>query len=144
MHHSLAGSYLSMCLCIVGTTALMLAVGERPQAVWGQPKILAAGMRIGVTSAKYLTGARIVRAFNTMNFRRLESNANRPGARLAIPIAGDDKEAISVAESLIRYAGFDPVLVGPLKSAGLFAQRGPLYGQDITAQEMVRHLKSLR
>lgn len=85
-----------------------------------------------------------MRAFNTMNFRRLESNANRPGARLAIPIAGDDKEAISVAESLICYAGFDPVLVSPLKSAGLFAQGGPLYGQDITAQEMVRRLKSLR
>lgn len=53
MRHSLASSYLSMCLCIVGTTALMLAVGERPQAVGGQPKILAAGMRIGVTSAKF-------------------------------------------------------------------------------------------
>src|SRR5215831_19680866 len=38
---------------------------------------------IGITSAKYLSGARIVRAFNTMNFRRLESNSNRPGARMA-------------------------------------------------------------
>jgi len=99
---------------------------------------------IGVTSTKYLAGARIVRAFNTMNFRRLESNANRSGARMAIPIAGDDKEAVSVAQTLVRDAGFDPVLVGPLESAKLFAQGGPLYGQDITAQEMEQRLKSLR
>ncbi len=99
---------------------------------------------IGKTSMKYLPGARIVRAFNTMGVRRLESNANRPGARMAIPIAGDDKEAIAVAEKLVRDAGFDPVLVGDLDSAKLFAQGGPLYGQDITAQEMEQRLKSLR
>jgi predicted dinucleotide-binding enzyme len=99
---------------------------------------------IGRTSVKYLAGARIVRAFNTMSFRRLESNAHRSGARMAIPIAGDDKEAVSIAQILVRDAGFDPVLVGNLESAQLFAQGGPLYGQDITAQEMSERLKSLR
>jgi len=99
---------------------------------------------IGITSAKYLAGARIVRVFNTMNFRRLASNANRPGARMAIPIAGDDKDALAVAHNLVRDAGFDPVLIGPLESAKFFAQGGPLYGQDITAQEMQLRLKTLR
>ena len=99
---------------------------------------------IGITSAKYLSGARIVRAFNTMNFRRLESNSNRPGARMAIPIAGDDKEALVVAQALVRDAGFDPVLIGGLESAKVFAQGGPLYGQDITAQEMQERLKTLK
>jgi predicted dinucleotide-binding enzyme len=99
---------------------------------------------IGITSAKYLLGARIVRAFNTMNFRRLASNANRPGERMAIPIAGDDKDALTVAQQLVRNAGFDPVVIGGLESAKLFAQGGPLYGQDITAKEMQERLKSLR
>ncbi|HUK41521.1 MAG TPA: NAD(P)-binding domain-containing protein [Candidatus Acidoferrales bacterium] len=99
---------------------------------------------IGITSAKYFAGARIVRAFNTMNFRRLESNSNRPGARMAIPIAGDDKEALAVAQTLVRDAGFDPVLIGGLESAKIFAQGGPLYGQDITAQEMQERLKTLK
>lgn len=99
---------------------------------------------IGTTSTKYLPKARIVRAFNTMNFRRLESQANRPGPRMAIPIAGDDREAVAVAQALVRSAGFDPVLVGALENAKLFAQGGPLYGQDITAQEMEQRLKSLR
>ena len=251
MRHPLASSYLSTCRRIVGSAAVILALGALPQAVWGQPPpgaivarigvigsgniggtvgslwvkaghpvmfssrhpqelkplverlgplaragtvrdalifgdvvfigvpygaypqigkdyarelsgkiVLDAGNAVlrrdgevsneareigmGITSAKYLAGARIVRAFNTMSFRRIESKANRPGARMAIPIAGDDKEAISIAEALIRDAGFDPVLVGPLESAKLFAQGGPLYGQDITAQEMQQRLRTLR
>jgi 8-hydroxy-5-deazaflavin:NADPH oxidoreductase len=99
---------------------------------------------IGITSAKYLAGARVVRAFNTMNYRTLASNAHRPGARMAIPIAGDDKEALDLAQTLVRNAGFDPVVIGPLESARLFAQGGPLYGQEITAREMERRLKELR
>jgi len=99
---------------------------------------------IGMTSAKYFAGARIVRAFNTMSFRKLESNSNRPGARMAIPIAGDDKEALAVAQQLVRDAGFDPVLIGGLESAKLCAQGGPLYGQDITAQEMQERVKTLK
>ncbi|HEY3306104.1 MAG TPA: NAD(P)-binding domain-containing protein [Candidatus Binatia bacterium] len=99
---------------------------------------------IGITSAKYLAGARIVRAFNTMNFRRLASNANRPEGRIAIPMAGDDKEALAVASALVRDAGFDPVIIGPLERAKDFAQGAPLYGQEITAQEMQQRAKSLR
>ena len=55
---------------------------------------------------------------------------------MAIPIAGDDKEALALASKLIRDAGFDPVIIGSLESAKLFAQGGPLYGQQITAKEM--------
>ena len=42
---------------------------------------------VGITSAKYLAGARILRVFNTMSFRRLASNANRSAERMAIPRA---------------------------------------------------------
>ena len=63
---------------------------------------------------------------------------------MAIPIAGDDKEALAIAQTLVRDAGFDPVIIGGLEDAKLFAQGGPLYGQDITAQEMELRLKTLR
>jgi predicted dinucleotide-binding enzyme len=99
---------------------------------------------IGFTSAKYLPKARIVRAFNTLSYLVLANNAHRVGERMAIPIAGDDKEALSVASKLIQDAGFDPVIVGPLESARLFARGGPLYGQQITAKEMQLRLKKLR
>jgi 8-hydroxy-5-deazaflavin:NADPH oxidoreductase len=99
---------------------------------------------IGLTSAKYLPKARIVRAFNTLNYSVLASNAHRQGERMAIPIAGDDKEALALASILIRDAGFDPVIIGSLQSAKLFAQGGPLYGQQITAKEMQLRLKKLQ
>ena len=99
---------------------------------------------IGATSKKYLPKARVVRAFNTLNYRVLEQNAHRPGERMAIPIASDDKEALAVASRLVRDAGFDPVIIGSLDSAKLFAQGGPLYGQQITAREMQARLKTLQ
>lgn len=99
---------------------------------------------IGMTSAKYLAGARIVRAFNTLNYRRLASISNRPEGRIAIPMAGDDKDALAVVSTLVRDAGFDPVIIGPLERAKDFAQGAPLYGQEITAQEMQQRLKALK
>ena len=64
---------------------------------------------IGVTSQKYLPGARVVRAFNTMSYMIFAREANRPDPKLAIPIAGDDPQAVQVAARLVRDAGFDPV-----------------------------------
>lgn len=98
---------------------------------------------VGITSAKYLAGARIVRVFNTMSFRRLASNVNRPGERMAIPIGGDDQEALKLAAKLVRDAGFDPVIVGSLERTKLFAQGGPLYGQELSARELQERLKTL-
>jgi 8-hydroxy-5-deazaflavin:NADPH oxidoreductase len=99
---------------------------------------------IGFTSAKYLAGARIVRAFNTLNYRRLPILSNRPEGRIGIPMAGDDREALAIASSLVRDAGFDPVIIGSLERSKDFAQGAPLYGQEITAQEMQQRAKSLR
>jgi predicted dinucleotide-binding enzyme len=95
---------------------------------------------IGITSAKYFPGARIVRAFNTLGYTVLAKEANRSGERLAIPMAGDDAEALRVATALVRDAGFDPVVVGPLARAKEFAQGAPLYGQQISAREMRQRL----
>lgn len=99
---------------------------------------------IGATSAKYLAGARIVRAFNTLNYRRLANASNRPEGRIGIPMAGDDKDALAIASALVRDAGFDPVIIGSLERAKDFAQGAPLYGQEISAQEMQQRAKSLR
>jgi 8-hydroxy-5-deazaflavin:NADPH oxidoreductase len=99
---------------------------------------------IGITSAKYLPGARIVRAFNTMSNRFFASEANRAGERMAIPLAGDDKNALAIASMLVHDAGFDPVVVGPLARAKDFAQGGPLFGQQLTAQEFRKRLEAMK
>jgi 8-hydroxy-5-deazaflavin:NADPH oxidoreductase len=95
---------------------------------------------IGVTSQKYLPGTRLVRAFNTMGYMYFAQEANRPDPKLAVPIAGDDPEAVRVAAGLVRDAGFDPVVVGKLAAAKLFQRGGPGYGQRVTAAELKQKL----
>ena len=99
---------------------------------------------IGVTSAKYLPGAKIVRAFNTMGYRFFASESNRPGERMAIPLAGDDKDALAIASTLVHDAGFDPVVIGPLARARDFQQGAPLYGLQLTAAEMRQKAEALK
>jgi 8-hydroxy-5-deazaflavin:NADPH oxidoreductase len=95
---------------------------------------------IGVTSQKYLPGTRLVRAFNTLGSGILAREANRADPRLAIPIAGDDAQAVEVAAKLVRDAGFEPVVVGNLAAASRFQQGAPGYGQNVTAAELKRTL----
>ena len=65
-------------------------------------------------AAAMFPGARWVKAFNTVYFKTLESEAHRKADRVRIPLAGDDKDALETAAKLVRDAGFDPVIVGPL------------------------------
>jgi predicted dinucleotide-binding enzyme len=95
---------------------------------------------IGVVSQKYLPGARIVRAFNTMSYMIFAKEANRPDPRLAVPIAGDDTQAVQVATGLVRDAGFDPVVVGKLADASRFQRGGPGYGLSVSAAELKQKL----
>jgi 8-hydroxy-5-deazaflavin:NADPH oxidoreductase len=95
---------------------------------------------VGVTSQKYLPGARVVRAFNTLGYMIFAREANRPDPRLAVPIAGDDQEAVQVAAGLVRDAGFDPVEVGKLADARRFQRGAPGYGQSVSAAELKQKL----
>src|SRR4026208_2334582 len=89
---------------------IVLAAGNAVLSLDGELSKAARDICIGATSTKYLPKARIVRAFNTLNYRIVAENAHRPGERMAIPVAGDDKEALATALRLIRDAGFDPVV----------------------------------
>jgi 8-hydroxy-5-deazaflavin:NADPH oxidoreductase len=95
---------------------------------------------IGVTTQKYFPGVRIVRAFNTMSYKFFAEDANRPDPKLAVPIAGDDADAVKIAAGLVRDAGFEPVIVGKLADAKLFQRGGPGYGQRVTAAELKQKL----
>jgi predicted dinucleotide-binding enzyme len=112
------------------------AIAPRDGAIVAEAETLG----IGLTSQKYLPGARLVRAFNTLNYKILAQEANRPPPRLAIPIAGDDAEAVAVAAQLVRDAGFDPVVVGKLADARRFQRGAPGYGQAVSAPELKQKL----
>ncbi len=90
----------------------------------------------GVASAEYLPGVRLVRAFNAINYRFVESEAHRAGEKVGIPIAGDDPEAVRIASGLVADAGFDPVVVGGLDRAREFDQGTSVYVTNMTAAEL--------
>ena len=90
----------------------------------------------GAASAEFLPGVRLVRAFNAINAGSLRSEAHRAGEPIAIPLAGDDAAALAMASQLVRDAGFEPVVVGPLSSAKRFDVGTPVYVQLLTAREL--------
>jgi predicted dinucleotide-binding enzyme len=97
----------------------------------------------GLASAKLLPGARIVRAFNGISYRRVGEIAHRPGGPVGVPIAGDDPKAISLAEGLIRDIGFEPVLVGGL-AMGKYLLPGTPLAEEHTPAEIRQIAGGLR
>jgi len=95
---------------------------------------------IGVTTQKYFPDARIVRAFNTISYMVFARETNRPDPKLAVPIAGDDPQAVQVAAGLVRDAGFEPVVVGKLADARRFQRGQPGYGQQVSAAQLKQKL----
>jgi predicted dinucleotide-binding enzyme len=98
--------------------------------------------------ARHLIGARVVKSFNTMNFKPLGSEG-RPDApraeRLAIYLAGDDAAAKDVVAGLIDEVGFAPVDMGSLHEGGARQQPGsPIYNTPMTADEAESAVTSLR
>jgi len=88
----------------------------------------------GLASAKLLPGARIVRAFNAISYRRVGEIAHRAGGLVGVPIAGDDPKAIGIAEGLIRGIGFEPVLVGNLAMGKYLLPGTPLAEEHTPAE----------
>ena len=80
--------------------------------------------------------SRWVKAFNTVNFKTLASEARRQGDRVGIPIAGDDADALETAATLVRDAGFDPVSVGPLRRGREFEPGTTPYNTGMSGREL--------
>jgi len=94
----------------------------------------------GVASPEFLPGTRLIRAFNAINAGSLASEAHRKPPLIGIPLAGDDAEALRVAQRLVIDAGFDPVVVGGLARAREFDVGTPVYTKLLTAAELQKAL----
>lgn len=82
-------------------------------------------------------GARLVKAFNTLNYRVM-ANPSIAGGPVTVPLSGDDDDSKKSVAELVRGIGFEPVDVGPLRTArytekmallyvGLLLRGGPRY-----------------
>ncbi|MFM0554414.1 NADPH-dependent F420 reductase [Paraburkholderia sediminicola] len=79
--------------------------------------------------AAALPGARVVKAFNAILARDLETDgsARDTPKRRALPFAGDDEHAKRVVSGLLDQFGFDPVDAGALADSWRFERAKPVY-----------------
>jgi 8-hydroxy-5-deazaflavin:NADPH oxidoreductase len=87
----------------------------------------------------HLRDARVVKAFNAIQWMRLRDDGRPAGdlERLGIPISGDDEEAKRTVAGLIDQLGFDPVDAGTLAEGGRKHQTGaPAYTQGVPTAEL--------
>jgi predicted dinucleotide-binding enzyme len=85
--------------------------------------------------ADRLPGAHVVKAFNTMWFKRLAEEARPPDARdrLALPVAGDDPDAKQAVMAFVDEIGFAPVDAGTLADSRRQEPGTPVYNQPLDA-----------
>ncbi|GFO67773.1 hypothetical protein GMLC_13520 [Geomonas limicola] len=95
---------------------------------------------VAETSAKYLSGTRLVRAFSAVDASAVEASASGPGGKLGVPIAGNDEKAVQVAAQLVRDTGCEPVVVGNGTEARSFQRGGPGFRANTTAPKLRRLL----
>lgn len=87
-------------------------------------------------AAAMFPGSRWVKAFNSVYFKTLQTEAHRKGDRVGIPLASDDAKALETAAALVRDAGFDPVIVGSLARGKEFEPDTKPYNTGMTGEEL--------
>lgn len=96
-----------------------------------------AGKGSGGWTQSMLPGARVVKAFNTVHFANLASEAHRETERIGVPIAGDDATALEQAAALVRDAGQEPlVLPGGIAASARIDFGSPVWNTNMTAKQV--------
>ena len=87
-------------------------------------------------AAAMFPNTRWVKAFNSVYFKTLLSEAHRQGDQIGIPLASDFPSALETAASLVRDAGFDPVIVGSLERGKEFEPETPPYNTGMSGPDL--------
>ncbi len=100
---------------------------------FGPEPVVPEGSTAGEEVARRLPGARVVKAYNTLEYGDLAGLAGREGdERVVLPLCGDDADAKRVVAGLIEQSGFAPLDRGPRAAAGGQEPGGPLFGTPTT------------
>lgn len=97
-------------------------------------------------TAELLSGANVVKAFNTIEATHLLNLGRAAGeeGRIAIPVAGDDPSAKQTVRQLVEDLGFDPVDAGTLDESWRQQPGTPVYGADRDATGVRKGLATAR
>lgn len=103
----------------------------------------AAASATGLTSSESVQArfpkAKVVKALNTLKWDALGHLARRRGHpdRLVIPISGDCLASMCIAARVVDDVGFDPLVVGSLRSGGVLQQPGgSLHGAQLHLSDL--------
>ena len=79
---------------------------------------------------RHLPDSAVVKAFNNIFFKHLESLSRAPGSpdRTALPVAGDDADAKAAVTRYLDSIGYDTVDAGPLAEGWRMQPGTPAYG----------------
>lgn len=94
------------------------------------------GLGSGGYTAQLLSHTHVVKAFNTMYFATLAQDAHREEGRWAVPLAGGHGPSLEAAAALVRDAGFDPVIVGPIERSRDFDPGTAAFNHPHTASAL--------
>lgn len=107
------------------------------------------GIEAGMPESRWVEtqlGRPVIKAFNTMNYKRLFEMGRPTGtpARLAIPVAGDDAKAKQVVMRLVEEIGFDAVDDGGLDNSWRQQPGMPVYDKVLDRSAVVKALAQAR
>jgi 8-hydroxy-5-deazaflavin:NADPH oxidoreductase len=97
----------------------------------------------GLATEELIPGAHLVRAFNAVGYMKVREDAADTSKKIGMPIAGDDPKAIAIATTLVKEAGFEPVMIGPL-AMGKYLIPGTPLGGEHTPEEIKQIVAGLK
>lgn len=106
-----------------------------------QDDVGAAQRSEGESLAAALPGVRVIRAFASVPAAALSALLSEekvePTAPLAVPLAGDDRQAKALVSAFMCSIGVDPFDLGALRSARELDPGGALWGKALSQDELL-------
>ncbi len=93
---------------------------------------------VGPTTQRIFADARVVRCFSAVDASRIAESWGRSSVPLAVPLAGDDAEAVAIAAQLVHDADCQPLVVGGLDTGVLFQRGTPPFRANTTLERLRR------
>jgi len=86
----------------------------------------------------FLTGSRVVKAFNHVGYHDLHNETRPKGApdRKGVAIAGDTPDDTKVVAAIVNALGFDPLVIGNLAEGRKLQPGGAVFGAHVNAETL--------